>query len=271
MFVYRYFKAGFNFPKLLTIKGEPLYKVLIYFIFLTLIANFPLTWLAYENSGSKLNFIHENITNPIPNWDNLPNASIKNVGGLLLENNELVILEHNNYRYVFGDTSNYSPEKGYHTVIFLKDYIKYYDNNLNTLESKGYSGFTITLKFNEINLANNDDKIVLYKQFGEGIEKSFSNYIVLYTVIRNQMVQTFATIIMVLFLSLIIQLFRFAHSNFLSYKDGLNFVFISSTLPSILSMIFGVILPGFAPLVFNLTLSMIVMIVLLVYSRKLLA
>ena len=180
--------------------------------------------VAYENSGSKLNFINENITSSTPNWENLPNISIKNVGGLESTLSDLVILENGNYRYVFGDSNNYLPEKGYNTIIFLKDYMKYYDTKLSTLESKGYSGFPLTFKLNELNHANNEDKIILYKQFGEGIEKSFSNYIILYTVIRNQMVQTLATFIMILLLSLIIQLFRFAHSNFLSYKDGLNFV-----------------------------------------------
>src|SRR5690554_577225 len=99
MFIYRYFKSGFNFPKLLTIKGEPLLKTFIYFILLTIIANFPLTWLAYEYSGSKINFINENITKDIPSWDNLPNLSIKNISGLSNDINEVIIFKHHNYYY----------------------------------------------------------------------------------------------------------------------------------------------------------------------------
>ena len=267
MFIINYFKWGFDFPKLLNRRNLSLVKTLIYFLLLTFIANFPLTWLAFEYEGSKINFIEENLTSNIPNWSDLPNGTIHLGGFTDVELNGRVY-QHQNYIYMFGYNDSIIHTPNVHFVIFESDYIRYIDDKGNELISNGYSGFETVIHLSELNLATGIERVELFTQLGNSIERSFSQYIILYTVVRNQTVQIGATFIFILLLSLIIQLFRFGFQNFLSYKDGLNYVILSSTLPSILSLIFGLILPGFAPVVFNLVLGLDVMLVLLVFSRK---
>src|SRR5690606_15803360 len=97
---------------------------------------------------------------------------------------------------------------------------------------------------------------------------SFSTYIILFVTLRNQLFQFVASILFVLLLSGIIQIYRFGFAEFLTYKDSINFLIFASTIPAVLSMILGLILPGFASVVFNLALGLIVMITLLFFARK---
>ncbi len=267
MFIVKYFKWGFQFPKLLTRRGESLVKMLVYFLLLTFIANFPLTWLAYEYEGTKINFIEENLSSESPIWDNLPTGTI-HIGGISGVTLDGTSFTHKDYIYFFGYNSSIESITGKNIVIFNEDNIQYIDINKNTLYSDGYSGFEDIINLNELNFSTGSQRVELFTQFGDNIERSFSNYIIFYAVIRNQIVQIGTTFIFVLLLTAIIQLFRFGFQKFLSFQDGFNFVILSTTLPSILSLIFGLILPGFAPVVFNLVLGMTVMLVLLVFSRK---
>lgn len=267
MFIVKYFKWGFQFPKLLTRRGESIVKMIVFFLLLTFIANFPLTWLAYEYEGTKINFIEENLSSNPPSWQNLPNGTI-HLGGVSDVTLDGISYSHNDYIYYFGYDSSIETITDKNIVIFHENNIQYIDINKNTLYSDGYSGFKDIINLNELNLSSGSERVELFTQLGDNIERSFSNYIVFYAVIRNQIVQIASLFIFVILLTLIIQLFRFGFQNFLSLKDSFNFVILSTTLPSVLSLIFGLILPGFAPVVFNLVLGMTVMLVLLVFSRK---
>ncbi len=268
MFLVRYFKYGLTLPKLLTRQGEALWKTLIYFLLLVFIMNFPLTWLAFENNGTKLNFIEENLSASTPDWTTLPSGTINGLTGFTSNDANGQYFVHGDYIYIFGydETMNYPTDM--HQVIFYPDYIHYKDREGNFLSSDGYTGFSTTLNLNSLNVADGEDRVLMFSELGISIEKSYSAYIILYAVLRNQIVQVLATFIFVFILACFVQLFRFGFQKFLSFKDGLNFVIFSSTIPAILSLIFGLILPGFAPVVFNLVLGMIVMIVILVFSRK---
>jgi len=268
MFLVKYFKTGFIFPKLLDAsKSAHTINVLFYFILLTFIANFPLTWLTFEQQGSRINFIEQNMTESTPSWNNLPNATVS-IGGISPDVLDGSTYQHGRFIYYFGepyflDQSNYEG-----IIIFYEDYIKYIVPNGASIESSGYDGFKTPIMLNDLNFATGEARTQAFNQFAQSIEKSFSRQIILYTVVRNQSIQFLTSILYILLLSGIIQLFRFGFQNFLSYKEGLNFIILSSTLPSVLALIFGLILPGFAPVVYNLALGLVVMLVLLIYSRK---
>ena len=268
MFIVRYFKMGFLFPKLIeNSKKVHILKTFIYFILLTFIANFPLTWLTFEQQGSKINFIEQNITEQIPSWQNLPSLTITS-GGIDDSSLDGSSFIHNGFIYYFGYDESIKDVKDFQIIVFHKDYIEYIDKDGTSINASGYSGFESHIMTSELNIAVGDERIEVYTVFAQSIERSFSNQIIFYTVIRNQMIQFLATFIYILILSLIIQLFRFGFQNFLSYVEGFNLIILASTLPSILALIFGLILPGFAPVVFNLVLGLVVMLVFLIYSRK---
>ena len=265
MFIIKYFKWGFQFPKLLTRTSEKLWKTLLYFILLVLISNFPLTWLTFEEQGSKLDFIEQDFLDATPEW-NLPSGRI--AAGKLDMVDENVERTHSDILYIFNYTST-SFDPSIKSVLLMEDKIIFTDGEGNHLISDGYKGFEVAVfDFDEVNLMTDQARTDAFHQLGISMERSFSNYIILYTVLRNTVVQIGVTIIFVILLACIIQLFRFGFANFMSFKEGINFVIISSTLPAILSLIAGLILPGFASVVFNLSLGIVVMLVLLVFLRK---
>ncbi|MBG0762219.1 DUF1189 family protein [Acholeplasma laidlawii] len=264
----KYFKMGFQFPKLIeNSKKIHTLKVFVYFILLTFIANFPLTWLTFEEQGSKINFIEHNLTETIPDWSTLPSATITS-GGIDSSYLNGSSYEHEDFIYYFGYDESIETVTGKNIVVFYADYIKYIDINKNTTSSHNYKGFETPIMLSQLNISTGNERVRDYMLFGESIEKSFSDQIILFTVIRNLSIQFLATFIYIIVLSGIIQLFRFGFQDFLSYLEGLNFIILASTLPSVLALIFGLILPGFAPVVFNLVLGLVVMLVFLVFSRK---
>lgn len=268
MFLIKYFKMGFQFPKLIeNSKKIHTVKVFVYFILLTFIANFPLTWLTFEEQGSKINFIEHNLTETIPDWSTLPSATITS-GGIDSSYLNGSSYEHEDFIYYFGYDESIETVTGKNIVVFYADYIKYIDINKNTTSSHNYKGFETPIMLSQLNISTGNERVRDYMLFGESIEKSFSDQIILFTVIRNLSIQFLATFIYIIVLSGIIQLFRFGFQDFLSYLEGLNFIILASTLPSVLALIFGLILPGFAPVVFNLVLGLVVMLVFLVFSRK---
>lgn len=270
MFLVQYFKKSFNLPKILEIRGEKLWKVLIYFIILTFIANFPLSYLVIENQGSQMNFVETNLSRNTPNWTNLPGGRMNSLEGFVSYSNDVSIYYNADYVYIFNvddeeiDLSNYT---NYNIIIFTKSYIKFYDKSGFNWTSHGYEGFKSEINLNELN-GSSMNRVALFKQFGHQIEKSFGPQLILYSLLTNQGISILSSILFVLLMAGLIQIYRIRYKNFFSYKDGMNFVMLAATIPSILSLIAGLILPGFQPVVYNLALGMIVVFVLLIYSRK---
>ncbi|MFA7417621.1 MAG: DUF1189 family protein [Acholeplasma sp.] len=268
MFLVKYFKMGFRYPQLIeNSRHVNLLKIIIYFLLLTFIANFPLTWLTFEQQGSRINFIEQNMTEFIPNWTNLPATTIT-TGGIpesYLDGSSYI---NGDFIYFFGYDASIESLKDLNIVIFHKDFIQYIDMDGATIRTPNYQGFETPIMLSQLNISTGDERNEIFSLFAQSVEKSFSDQIIFYTVIRNQMIQFIATFIYIIVLSFIIQLFRFGFQKFLSYKEGLQFIILSATLPSVLALIFGLILPGFAPVVFNLVLGLVVMLVLLIFSRK---
>ncbi|MBN3490353.1 DUF1189 family protein [Acholeplasma equirhinis] len=268
MFLVRYFRYGFNIPKLLTHRGESLLKTVIYYLLLVSFMNFPLTILGYQNEQQTINFIRENMTTETPDWTTLPQGSMNSLTGFTSSHADGRYFEIDNYIYIFGYNENidYPTEKN--QIIFYETHIRYIDTNGSFLDSDGYYGFKTTINLNELNFSIGEERDLLFQTFAQSIESSFSTYIILFVTLRNQLFQFIASILFVLLLSGIIQIYRFGFAKFLTYKDSINFLIFASTIPAVLSMILGLILPGFASVVFNLALGLIVMITLLFFARK---
>ena len=85
MCLVRFFKQSVQFPTLLKNANQKLWKIIIYFIILILIANFPANFQVVKEQGSKLDFLIEDFSNEIPvNWDLPDDITVK--GGKLITN-----------------------------------------------------------------------------------------------------------------------------------------------------------------------------------------
>jgi len=271
MFLFKYFRKSFDFKNLLTNLKLSKFKILIYFIFIIVIANFPLSYQTIKNNGGKLDFIAESFKKEVPlNWDLPDDIIIK--GGKLISNNDKkqYVNKHGNITYIINLQKKLDNINNYKNHIILsEENILFIDDKANFLEVKGYLGFdNDEFKFKELKLASGQEKVAKFNEFGLSLEKSFSKYTIAYTLFRNIVVQIFINIIYVLILSCFIMLFKFKYEKFLSFGQTINFVVLAMGLPSILAFFIGLLSFPFGPVVFQLTVGLIIMMVLLINGRK---
>ncbi|VEU81133.1 DUF1189 family protein [Haploplasma axanthum] len=271
MFLIKYFKNSFEFPKLLKSLDKPFWKIIIYFIVLVLIANFPASYEAVKNDGSRLDFVIEDFSKEIPiNWD-LPNDIVIK-GGKLINNGDQKVYKnkHKDITYIINNQEKITDITQYKNHIILsEESIIYVDGKGKFLEAIGYKGFSDDqFSFKELKISNQENQKILFEKFASSIEKSFSSYTVFYTIVRNNLTQILVNVIYVLILSGLVQLFRFGYQNFISFKDTIKFVVLSMGLASVLAFFSGLLSFPFGPVVFQLTTGMTVMLVMLIFGKK---
>lgn len=272
MFIIRMFKDSFRFKTLLKNVNYNFFQIIIYFLLIILIANFPQTLDAVRNYGTRLDFIIEDFNRSIPDGWNLPqNITIK--GGRLINNGNLEVYtnEHEGITYIINNQTKIEDPNNYTNHIIMSERsLIYIDNDGNILESLNYIGFeNDEFDFYRLSLATGEDKKLLFQEFAQSIERTFQSEIIAFTIIRNNSIQIFINIIYVLILALLIQLFRFGLQNFLTYLEGVKFVVLSLGMPAVLTFIVGIFEPAFSPVVFQLASGMTVMLVTLIFARRL--
>lgn len=271
MFLIKMFKDSFNFKDLLINFNYKFWQVIIYFILLIIIANFPQTIEAYRNYGTRLDFVIEDFNEEIPYDWQLPNNMFIR-GGKLVNNGDLdtYTYEHKGITYIINNQTKITDENDFlNHIIMSERSLIYIDANGNILEALDYIGFeNDEFDFNKLNIATGEEKVLLYNEFASSIERTFQNEIILFTLLRNNVVQILINIIYVLLLALFIQLFKFGYQKFLSYSESIKFVILSLGLPAILTFLIGLLSPPFAPVVFQLSSGITVMLVTLIFGKK---
>lgn len=271
MFLIKFFKQSFQFPTLLKNTNQKIWKIIIYFILLILIANFPASFQVVKEQGSRLDFLVEDFSKETPvNWNLPDDISIK--GGKLLTNGNTTEYI-NNFKdktYVINKQSKVDDPNNYKNhVLLFTDSVVYIDKDGNVLEGFNYKGFDMDeYSFKALKLAHGDELTNLFNSFANSIEKSFSSHIVLFTLIRNNIVQLLINVIYVLILAGLVMLFKFAFQDFLNYRQSVTFVVLSLGLPAVITFGIGLLSVAFAPVVFQLVSGMVVMIVMLVFAKK---
>lgn len=268
MFLVKYYRDSWNFKELLVVKQRPFYKIIIYFIIMIIVATFPMTLDAIRHDGSRLDFIIEDFSNggPTVPW-NVPMD-------LEIRAEKLVIADNAEYRFEFKETSYYfigQEEVVYqnypNSIIFLKEKIAYVNEDGAYMERTYQPGFgSTTFPLYNLSAPNNSS---LYQTLANNIEKSFSDQIIFFTITRNIAVQLFVNVIYIFVLSLLLQVFRFGYTKFISYFDGLKFIIVSLGPPATIAFVVGIFAPAFAQIAFSLVSGLIVMIVPLVFGKKL--
>ncbi len=261
MFLYRYFKHGFDYPnvfkKLIPINS----KVILYFIILTFLTAFPLNYQIIREEGFRLDFIAESFQQSFPS--NTIDCEIS-FAGIVCEND--VYFQHEGVTYYI---ETYDSSKTYDTqsVILSEDKI-YYLQGDNILESRGYQGFSDTIDMGNLIFSNEEEKAILWQTFGEGIEASFGSYIIFNALLTNTVIQFVIQFIFILFLSFVVQLFKYQLSSFMTYQESLTFIIWMMTLPAVLSVVIAFIEPVFASVIYQFMVGIVIMIVMLKYGRK---
>jgi len=175
--------------------------------------------------------------------------------------------EHKGITYVFNDRSD-AFDANLKQVIFREKQIIYTNGEGAHMIGHNYQGFSDELRFQSLNLMTGEDRQSAYVMFASHIEKSFSPYVIFFTVMTNTVVGIGLNILFLILLSLVLQLFRFGYSSFFTYKESLKFLVFLMTLPALLSLIIGMLQPAFSPVFFQLGMGIVTMVVMLVHGKK---
>jgi maltodextrin utilization protein YvdJ len=261
MFLYRYFKHGFDYPNVFK-KLIPInIKVILYFVILTFLTAFPLNYQIIREEGFRLDFIAESFQQSFPS--NTIDCEIS-FAGIVCEDD--VMFQHEGVTYY---VETYDSNKTYDSQsVILSDDNIYYLQDDNILESRGYQGFSDTIDMGNLIFSNDTEKAALWQAFGEGIEASFGSYIIFNALLTNTVIQFVIQFIFIIFLSFVIQLFKYQLSSFMTYQESLTFIIWMMTLPAVLSVVIAFIEPVFASVIYQFMVGIVIMIVMLKYGRK---
>jgi maltodextrin utilization protein YvdJ len=261
MFIIQYFKNGFSyehvFQRLIPIN----FKVVLYFIILTFLSAFPLNYQIIREEGFRLDFIAESFNTSIP--DVLIDCEVSFAG---INCEEEVTFHHQNVNYY---VQTYDESKTYQerSIILSHDRIYYLQGN-SILESRGYQGFSDTLDMGLLIFSDQVEKEALWQAFGEGIEGSFGPYIIFNALLTNTVIQFVIQFIFILFLSFVLQLFKYQLSSFMTYSESLTFIVWMMTLPAVVGVGIALFEPVFASVIYQFLVGIVIMIVMLKYGRK---
>ncbi|MGA0351299.1 MAG: DUF1189 family protein [Acholeplasmataceae bacterium] len=263
MFLVEYFKRGFQFSKIFE---KPLifnYKIIIYFILLSLLSAFPLNYQIISEDGFRLDFIAQDFQNAIPDIT-IPYTEVSMAGVVSDEDYTFV---HEGIHYYVNVLGSYDQDYETPAVILNRDLI-IYDDGDNSLESQGYQGFSDLMLLHRVNYGSEEDNILLWETFGASIEGSFSAYIIVYTMATNIMVQLFIQAVFVVFLMFVLRLFKYGLSTFMTYQESVVFIILMMTMPAVVSAFVAFIEPVFANVIYQLLVGVTIMIVMLKFGRK---
>lgn len=265
MFISKFFIQSLKPKEVFDHLSDKLYKYFIYFVLLMLIMVLPQNINIIQNYGFKLHFIENTFHLSTPTWV-LPEDVYFSTNKLVSERDISFTYKHEGLTYIFnykGQSLN-DNEK----YILLKEAeVTYIDEKGNQI-TRPYKNFTETFSLKGLNLATGQDKTNLYIEFANNLESSFGPYITLYSLLTNVFVTLFIQCLFVFLLALVVQLFRYGLTSFMSYKDTIKFVILMLTIPVFLSLIVGIIQPAFGTVVFQFGAGITIMLVMLKYGRK---
>lgn len=266
MFLVKYLRYSFDFKHIFNYIHEKTWKVFIYFIILSFIAIFPSNYKIISEQGWRLDFIEESFMAETPTWNLPDNCEI--IGGTFDCESEIeYVMSHQDIIFVFNAQEN-RESLNQKTILFYKDRIVYQNAEGDFMTGSNYQGFTDIVSFRELNLMQGEEKAIAYQAFGSQIEASFGHYIVLYSVLVNT-VTTFGTYILYLvLLGLILQLFRFGYSKFMNYIQSIKFLVFLMGVPTLVGFVIGMIEPAFGAVLFQFSMGIIAMLVMLFYGKK---
>lgn len=262
----KYLKYSFDFKNIFNYVNEKSWKVIIYFLILSFIAIFPSNYKIISEQGWRLDFIEESFMAETPTWALPDNCSI--VGGTFnCDSDTETVLTHRGIIFVFNAQEGREIENE-KTILFYENKIVYQNAEGNFMTGSNYQGFTDVLSFRALNLMQGEEKAAAYQEFGAQIEASFGNYIVLYSVLVNTVTTLGIYALYLVLLGLILQLFRFGYSKFMNYVQSIKFLVFLMGVPSIIGFIVGMIEPAFGAVLFQFSMGIIAMLVMLFYGKK---
>ena len=262
MFILKYFKNSiFSLKGIYELKSEKVFKILIYFIFMSLLSLLPHNIEIIREKGFKLGFISE-----VYKEDNktmLINTKAEVVGfaGLRCSDDfKVEYYEFKDYDLVIDYNNEYdikTNNKEKAVLILQKTEVLYYDQNRAFMRGN-YDSFDRDIRFSELRF--NDS---IYQELFTNLEKSFYSYIIFFSIINNVMVQTGMYLIMIILMAIILSFLKYGFSKKMKFIEIVKILVLSMTLPSVIVFILGWFgLFGLTPVIMNFMIGGIGLLVM---------
>lgn len=265
MFLVNYFKYAFDFPNIIGKRKEPFIKVFIFFILLILLSNLPHVYTIVVNEGWAISFVEESFKQETPAFQTfeLPSHMSIHYYGLETSDDLEHIIYYGDYMFVFNAQSEHTTDL--QQVLLKQDEIIYIDSEGHQLVGS-YRGFSEVYDFDSVMLdaSNWQSNMML---FASNIEAGFSQYIILYSLLTYTGVQLLTTMILIAVLGLILQMFRFGHSYFMTYFEGLKMLVFTLPIPVIIGFIVGFFMDSLTPFIVQFGMGMITMLVMMKFGK----
>lgn len=273
MFLVRYFRDSFFLNRILPLRKESLWKIIIYFLVISIISLFPYNYVNLKEGGWKLGFVEHNFLSQENIGFELPDHITMNSFGMKSSTEENDFVEFKNsqdgniiFRFLFDGDIN-ETDRSVKQLVFTRDEVFYFRGD-QTVIIGDYSGFEEEINFHEINLiTESNEKNERLKGLAAAIEGSFGRQNAFYTIVNYSFIQLALYVILILILAAVLQLFRFGYVKFMSYIEGIKVVILSMTIPSILAFVVGFATHGFAPVIIQLGIGIVLMIVMIRYAK----
>lgn len=267
MFIFHYYKYAFQFSKFFEYVKEKWWKVLIFFFIVSFVSIFPMNLLIIQEDGWRLDFIEESFASETPTWQLPDNCGIT-ARKLVCDTDQVYEFEHRGITYVINSTEEDYANITEKQVLLLEDKIVYANGQGEHMIGYDYQGFEDDVSFRSLNLATGEERDLMYESFGRQLESSFGDYIVFYTLMVNSITSIGLYAFFVLIMSLVMQLFRFGYTSFITFGESMKLVVFAMGVPSVVSFVVGFLEPSFSPVVFQFGIGIIIMVVMLKYAKK---
>lgn len=262
MFLINGFKSVYSFKNIFNLKQQNLFKSLIYFLVISIISLLPHNLSIVREDGFKLGFISESYNDD--SRLELYDSNLIKIGsaGLRVSNEVIEEYSFNMYTLVIDYNDEYIWEEG-NVLVLNKFNTRYYDDTGNTMQGN-YDSFSIDI--NKSDLMFNDN---LFLTFFTNLEKTFSSHIILFSVIINTTTNICMYLLMICALAFILGFLKYRFSYFPNYKQLLNVLIYSMSLPAVVVFVLGLFGSfAFTPVIMNFATGGIALLVILKVGKN---
>lgn len=256
MFLIRYFKGSIvSLKKIFELREEKMWKVVIYFLLMAMVSIFPYNFKIVQEQGFKMGFVSEGYKEDAKNA--LKSSRAVKVGYAGLRCNDDFETEEylfSNFKLIidYKDTYKRDSKESMRLVIMTANNVKYY-NEEGIYMPGNYEGFSRDLFFSEF-ISNE----AVFEEFFSSLEKSFSAYTILFSVINYTITSLFMDALLLALMAGIFMMFKIGFNAYVSYFEMLKMLVLCMTIPTLICFILGFFdLFALTPVIMNFGIGVI--------------
>ena len=249
-------KSAYSIDAIFELRKTPIIISLIFGIFLSMMQMTPFAFALLKDDtyrwDEKMWELSDDEKSKIV--EPLPDYYIEN--GVLSDSEFYEINVNNNIKILFNGDEN-SVQNG---LVFNHDHLVFVENGRQyTLSYLPYEG----VNFGDI---RNMEVSVAYDAVFDPFAKALKPILIVPYIMGNYQTGVLTFFIYTFVVAALSMLFKFGHTSFISYKEVLNIMIYSGTIPSIIALVLGLIIsPAFTTIIFNFGTPLIAYVV---YIKK---